>query len=74
MFVRYANLGGNSGVEMFEEHPDQIAVTFAGSEKVYIYSYRSAGKPHVEAMKELARHGQGLNTYINKNCRYLYEK
>lgn len=70
----YANLGGDSNVVAFEIGPDRITVQFAsGRQRFYTYTYASAGRDHVEHMKELARRGQGLNSYIGTSVRNLYE-
>ena len=74
MFEQYKNLNGNSNVESYMIGEDFIAVKFNGTPKVYVYSYASAGRDHVEYMKVLARKGSGLNSYINTNCRMLYVK
>ncbi len=70
---RYLNLGGNSGVEAYEIGEDYIRVQFADG-SVYLYTYASAGREHIERMKELARRGQGLNGYINRYVRKAYER
>ncbi|EXE84541.1 hypothetical protein J591_3523 [Acinetobacter baumannii 532279] len=41
--------------------------------KIYTYSYRSAGAGGVEDMKKLARNGNGLNSYIMRYAKTLYE-
>ena len=71
---QYLNLGGDSGVEGYEIGDDYITVYFARSHKGYKYSYQSAGQTHVERMKQLAKAGNGLNEYINRNTRNLYER
>lgn len=71
--MKYLNLNGNSGIESFNIGEDYIEVKFKKSEKIYKYSYSSAGKYSVEKMKELAEKGCGLNSYINSNCKELYE-
>ncbi|MBR3308922.1 MAG: hypothetical protein IKG00_03335 [Lachnospiraceae bacterium] len=71
---RYLNLDGDSGIESYEIGEDYITVYFIRSHKGYTYSYKSAGQAHVEAMKQLANCGKGLNEYINKNTRNLYER
>lgn len=73
MFVRYKNVDGDSNVESYEIGLEYIAVKFYGTQKIYVYSYRKAGKNHVETMKGLAVSGNGLNSYINRNCRNLYD-
>lgn len=74
MFVKYKNVDGDSHVDMYEIGRDYISVIFIGSRKIYTYSYSSAGAKHVENMKALAIKGNGLNSYINKNCRNMYVK
>lgn len=73
MFKRYRNINGNSNVNSYEIGPDYIDVIFNGTRKVYRYSYRKAGRIHVEKMKALAERGYGLNSYINLYCRELYD-
>ncbi len=69
----YKNLGGNSGVRLFEIGTDYIDVLFSGS-LVYRYSYKKPGKTEVEHMKKLALDGQGLNSYISRYIKTNYEK
>lgn len=70
---RYRNSGGDSGVSSYEIGADYIIVKFSGSIRTYRYSYRKAGKHHVETMKRLARSGSGLNSYINRYVKNLYD-
>lgn len=70
---RYRNSGGDSGVSTYEIGTDYIAVKFSGTAKVYTYSYRKAGRMHVENMKRLAQSGSGLNSYINRYVKHLYD-
>jgi hypothetical protein len=69
----YRNLGGDSGVYAFEIGIDHIRVRFKGNLRIYQYSYRKAGAGHVEQMKNLAMIGEGLNSYIDRNVKYLYD-
>jgi len=69
----YRNSGGDSGVSSFEIGTDFINVKFSGSFRTYRYSYRKAGQHHVETMKRLARSGSGLNSYINRHVKNLYD-
>ena len=69
---RYRNSGGESGVSAFEISTDNIRAKFSTG-SVYKYSYRKAGNGHVEQMKILARHGKGLNSYINRHVKFLYD-
>lgn len=70
---RYRNFGGNSGVHSFEIGTDYILVKFFETVRIYRYSYQRAGMNHVENMKRLAISGNGLNSYINKFVRNLYD-
>jgi hypothetical protein len=70
---RYTNLGGDSGVSAYEIGTEFIMVKFSGTSRTYIYSNRKAGSTHVENMKRLARSGNGLNSYINRYTKFLYD-
>jgi hypothetical protein len=65
----YAN--PQSGITAFRIGPDYIRVRF-GSDTVYTYDYDSTGKLRIERMKQLARQGRGLNTYISQVVRDAY--
>ena len=69
---RYLNSNGNSNIYGYNIEPDRIYVTFNDG-STYSYSYRKAGKKHVDNMKVLAERGYGLNSYIMRNVRYLYD-
>jgi hypothetical protein len=69
----YANLNGDSNVYAYEMGIDYIRVQFNGTRKIYQYSYLKAGMFHVEQMKILAESGRGLNSYITRNVRNLYD-
>ena len=73
IMYQYANLGGNSNVEAYETGGTFIRVKFYGTSKIYTYSYNSAGMENVEKAKRLAFSGQGLNSYIMRFMKYLYE-
>lgn len=70
---RYMNFNGNSNVGFFSIGQEYIDVRFANGGMTYRYTYDSAGKDNVETMKELARQGYGLNSYINRFVRMGYE-
>lgn len=70
---KYRNLGGNSGVSSYEIGPDYVIVKFSGTAKSYKYSYQKAGKSNVEILKHLALNGSGLNSYIIKNVKDLFD-
>lgn len=69
----YRDIDGDSGVEAYEIGDDYIAVKFYRTPKLYRYSYGKAGRYHVEQMKMLARNGNGLNSYINRFVKKLYD-
>lgn len=72
---KYKNSGGNSGISSYEIGSDYIIVKFYGNSKIYRYSYTGgAGRVHVEKLKQLARIGSGLNAYIIKYVKDLYDK
>ena len=70
---RYKNLGGNSGVMAYEIGSDFIRVQFFDG-SIYLYTYASAGSHNIEHMKQLARNGQGLNSFINTTVRKAYAR
>ena len=69
----YNNTGNDSGVSAYEIGSDYIRVQFSGSTRNYTYSYGKAGCTHVNNMKQLARNGSGLNSYINRHTKHLYD-
>ena len=71
--VRYTDASRDSGVATYEIGSDYIRVQFSGKSRIYTYSSRKAGNAHVENMKELARNGSGLNSYINRHTKYLFD-
>lgn len=68
----YLNKSGNSPITHYQIENERIIVWFK-SGKSYSYSYRKAGRHHVEQMKILARSGSGLSAYITKNVRFDYD-
>jgi hypothetical protein len=69
----YRNKSGNSGVLAYETGKTFIRIKFIEGE-LYTYSFKSAGKEHVERMKELAEQGKGLSGYISKYVKDHYDK
>ncbi len=69
----YRDINHDSNVEAYSIGPDYIEVKFKGTARIYRYSYRSAGREHVEQMKILAERGDGLNSYIMRHVKYSYE-
>lgn len=70
---RYRNSGGDSGISAFETGSNYILVKFSGTARTYRYSYQKAGQNHVENMKQLAQSGSGLNSYINRFVKNLFD-
>ena len=68
----YKDLDGDSGIRSYEIGDSFIMVTFDGG-KTYRWSYAKAGRFHVEQMKKLAEYGDGLNSYIMRNVKKLYD-
>lgn len=69
----YKDIDNDSNVTHYEIGETYIRVKFNGTAKIYSYSYRKAGQFHVEKMKVLAKSGDGLNSYIMRNVKYLYD-
>lgn len=67
----YGNVSGDSGVRAYELGADFIRVQFK-DRGPYTYSYRTAGRAHVETMKTLAQTGRGLSTYISRYVKDRY--
>ncbi len=70
--IQYGNFSGKSGILGYDIGDNYIIVTF-DSGSSYTYSYLSAGEENVNEMKELARSGQGLHSYINNYAKDSYE-
>ena len=70
---RYQHLDGYSGVTFYEYGPDFIRIRFRNG-TTYVYDYARPGTQHVERMKELARAGKGLSTYISQVVRMSYAR
>jgi hypothetical protein len=68
---RYGNRHGDSPIRGYEVASKHIDVKFADG--TYRYSYARAGRQHVERMKELARRGEGLATYISRHVHDTYD-
>ncbi len=69
----YKNVSGDSGVSAYEIGSDFIRVRFSTGQ-TYLWTNASAGRVHIERMKQLAFAGKGLNTYINKWARKTYSR
>jgi hypothetical protein len=67
---RYNN--PDSGVAEFEIFPRAIHLRFRHDRTVYVYDYDNPGPSHVEEMKQLARAGRGLSSYVSRYVRGNY--
>ena len=68
---RYANRGGDSNVFAYEIEQSSMKVQF-GDGSIYLYTSQSAGTVNLEHMKQLAKAGQGLNSFIGRVVRKGY--
>jgi hypothetical protein len=68
----YKNTKGHSGVTGYEISANSITVVF-NNDTAYRYTYKSTGKKAIEKMKQLAKTGRGLSTYISQNVREAFE-
>ena len=74
MIEKYKSLKSSYGVVEYDIKTTSISVRFIDKPKIYTYSYRIAGRQHVEKMKLLAKDNSGLSAYISQNVRDLYDK
>ena len=76
--IVYKNISGDSGVRAYGLGPDYIVVQFTrdkfSRDKMYLYTYESAGSSSIDEMKKLAEGGKGLCTYIAKNVKKKFAK
>jgi len=70
---QYRNKEGHSGVTAYKIEPEGILVEF-NHDAAYRYTYASAGKKTIEKMKNLAKEGKGLSTYISRDVRDKFEE
>jgi hypothetical protein len=68
---RYKNLSGNSGVVEYEIGPTFVKVRFSDG-TIYRYTESSAGARHIQRMKNLARKGLGLSSFISSTVGEAY--
>ena len=71
LFHRYGNRSGRSGVAGYALVGNGIAVRFADG-AIYLYDRDCPGPAHVQRMKQLARDGTGLSTYISRRVGQRY--
>lgn len=68
---KYKNLSGDSPINAYEIGPDFIKVEFLDG-TTYLYTYESTGRDNVEHMKELAKAGGALSSFINNVVKEAY--
>ena len=73
LFHRYGNRSGHSGVAGYALVDEGIAVRFSNG-AVYLYDRACPGRLHVARMKQLAREGEGLATYISRRVGQRYAR
>jgi hypothetical protein len=73
LFHRYGNRSGQSGVAGYALVDDGIAVRFSNG-AIYLYDRTCPGRMHVARMKQLAREGEGLATYISRRVGQRYAR
>lgn len=69
----YKDLNGDSGVIAYEYRDDYIRIRF-NTGATYLYTNSSAGVNNINEMKRLADIGNGLNSFINLNVKYKYNR
>ena len=62
-----------SGIAAYIETQRSVIVIFTTG-AMYRYTYQSAGKIKIKALKRLLRYGRGAQAYINKKVRMLYSE
>jgi hypothetical protein len=70
-YEKYLDLSGDGGIEGFIILGTKIYILF-DNDYWYEYDDIKPGKEHVDQMKDFARAGKGLKTYINQNVRGNY--
>lgn len=65
---RYGNRGGDSGVVGYEIGQGSIIVAFGDGWR-YLYDGTKPGAADVAKLQQLARSGQGLNSYLTRVVR-----
>jgi hypothetical protein len=69
----YADKDHDSSVRAYEYDDTSISIQFS-DKSVYKYSYARAGATNVETMKRLADSGDGLNSYIIRHVKTLFDR
>jgi len=69
----YQESSDESGIAAYQITPTAIIIQFKTG-GVYLYNNTRPGRAHIQAMKKLAKAGDGLNTYINQHVRDNYAR
>jgi hypothetical protein len=67
----YKDIDDDSGVRAYNIEDGYIDVQFKDG-ALYRYTSMSAGQANLEKMARLARAGDGLNSFINRNVKQRY--
>src|SRR5690606_15117584 len=70
-FHRYGNRDNRSGIQAYALLARGIAIRFVDG-AVLLYDRDCPGQQHVDRMKELARAGRGLGTYLGRHVGRRY--
>ena len=70
--IPYEDIDNDSNVAAYEIGAGMIRVQFKDG-SIYRYTNSSAGAENIRQMIQLARSGDGLNSFINKYVRDGYE-
>ena len=66
MWVKYLNLGKNSGIIKYQINFESIDIMFKNGD-IHTYPEYKIGRNHLETMFALAKQGRGLHAYIMRN-------
>ena len=69
----YRDWDNDSGVKAYDVGPKHIDVAFKGG-AVYRYTEQSVGTRNLSQMVELAKAGEGLNSFIQRVVRKRYSE
>jgi hypothetical protein len=70
-FQPYRKVRAASGVVAYAIVDDAMHIQFQNGD-VYVYTPAATGRLHLKVMKQLARAGAGLSTYVSRQIRNRY--
>ena len=70
-FQPYRKVRGASGVVAYAFVDDAMHIQFRTGD-VYVYTPANTGRLHLKVMKQLARAGAGLSTYVSRQVKDRY--